>query len=105
MPHKVFRDAGTGQYVHREYASQNPDTTVAEEISGELRAVVLTNDAGHVVTDHVPVEHLDEYIATATRDPGEDADGHRLLPWRVSYISQGHDSGPGGDDQHFHKGD
>lgn len=32
---KVYRDAGTGEYVTEEYALANPATTVSEEVSDE----------------------------------------------------------------------
>lgn len=94
MGHKVFRDAITGKYVSRHEASANPDTTVAETISGELRKIVLVDAGGAVATDYVPVEHLDEYTATAVSNG-----------WKPVHVGDSHDSGPGGDDQHYHDED
>lgn len=97
MPHLIARNA-EGSYV----PVGHPDG-VAEVISGQYRRVTMTSLAaagidsdGHVqvathqAVDYVPVEHVDEYVAGAQKT------------WQQVAVGVGHDSGPGGDMQHWH---
>lgn len=91
MPHKIAKSRRTGEYVPIDH----PDAQV-EEIKGEYREVVMTSDPAHpmqhVATTYVPVEHLDQYVAEArTRWPSV------VVP-----APDVHNSGPGGDMQHWY---
>lgn len=103
MPHKIARHPD-GTYLHREHPDFHEH---AEVISGEFRKVTMWNDAAraggvhHAAVDYVPVEHLDEYVARAYSNQHRDvANGDRA--WDHVEVGDEHDSGPGGDDQHFH---
>lgn len=96
MPHVIAKSNVTGNYVPLDHPEAVP-----EIISGEKRKVTMRNrvvtqvadgtlDVWHEAIDYVPIEHVDQYAAEARTRWQEVTVDH----------SAGHDSGPGGDDQH-----
>lgn len=105
MPHLIARHPETGNYLHRDHPEFADH---AEEISGELRKVTMfrrhpeTGQLMPMATDHVPVEHVEEYRQRALSNDGRDVQAGDVA-WDAVIVSDDHDSGPGGDDQHWHE--
>lgn len=103
MPHLIARHPDTGDYLHRDH----PDFAEhAQEISGELRKVTMYRMVGGelvpLATDHVPVEHVDEYRRRALSNEGRNVAAGDVA-WDHVEVGAEHDSGRGGDDQHWHE--